>query len=78
MICHTTFVSLLQVLQCFLRVGGVPQDVFKNYKARERNLEPALLNMDTSLITKTDNAADTFSAVSHQLILITVPAWRTG
>ena len=78
MLCHTSTVSLLQVLQRFLRVGGVPRDVFKNYKARERNLGTALLNMDTSLITNADNAADTFSAVSHQLIIITVPAWRTG
>ena len=78
MLCPTSFASLLQVEQRFLRVGGVPRDVFKNYKARERNLGTALFNMDTSSITNTENAADTFSAVSHQLILITVPAWRTG
>ena len=35
--------------------------------------------MDLSQLTDAANAADTFSAAaSHQLILISVPAWRTG
>eukprot|EP00891_Asterochloris_glomerata_P010023 jgi/Astpho2/10023/Aster-06829 len=34
--------------------------------------------MDVSQVTKATYAADTFSGASHQLILITVPEWRTG
>ena len=33
MLSHTSFVSLLQVLQRFLKVGGVPRDIFKDYQA---------------------------------------------
>ena len=73
-----SFFSLLQVHQRFKKIGGVPRDIFKNYSARERSLEVALADMDVSQVTKATCAADTFSAASHQLILITVPEWRTG
>ena len=72
MLCHTSFVSLLQVLQRFLRVGGVPRDVFKDYKARERNLDKALTGKNLLQVTSGVYAVHTFSAASHELSLIAV------
>ena len=78
MLCLARFVSLLQVLQRFQIIGGVPRDIFMDYSDRELRLRNALNNMDVSQVAKATYAADTFSAASHQLILITVPEWRTG
>ena len=59
-------------------MGGVARDIFVDYAVVELLFDTALTNLDVSHITKADSAAQTFSAVSHQLILITVPEWRTG
>ena len=74
--CHTTLVSLLQVLQRSLRVGGVPQHIFNSCNAW--NLDNALNRKNLLQITRGVYAVHAFPASSHALTLITVPAWRTG
>ena len=76
--CHKTLTSLLQAVNRFEMLGGVPRDIFMDFQDREVTLGTALSKMDLSLLTDAANAADTFSAASHQLVLISVPAWRTG
>ena len=78
MLSHTSFVSLLQVLQRFLKVGGVPRDIFKNYQAWKWKLDIALNRKILLQVTSGVYAAETFSAATHELTLIIVPAWRTG
>ena len=78
MLSHTSFVSLLQVLQRFLKVGGVPRDIFNDYQAWKWNLYIALNRKVLLQVTRGVYAAETFSAATHELTLITVPAWRTG
>ena len=70
--------SLLQVLERFLRLGGVPRDVFKNKIIGGPGLGGTLATMDLPRVTTADCAAYTPSAASSELTLITVPAWRTG
>lgn len=66
------------MLQRLQKIGGVPRDIFKDYTIVERDLGNALANMNALQVTKATYAADTFSAASHQLIIINVPEWHTG
>eukprot|EP00891_Asterochloris_glomerata_P007317 jgi/Astpho2/7317/Aster-01619 len=66
------------VLERFLRLGGVPRDVFKNKIIGGPGLGGTLATMDLPRVTTADCAAYTPSAASSELTLITVPAWRTG
>ena len=76
-LCYTSFVSLLQVLQRFLKVGGVPRDICKSCKAWNWKFDNALSRKKLLQVTRGVYGVHT-SGASHELTLITVPAWRTG